>query len=51
MLCLHGNKLRDTHSAEDLNRIEHHERYAMRMIDKFDCEPLKAMQEAIEFYS
>lgn len=45
------NKLRDTHSEQELNAIEHHERYAMRMIDKFDCEPLRAMREAIEFYS
>jgi hypothetical protein len=44
------NKLRDTHSAEDLKKIEYHENYAMRLIDKFDCEPLRAMKEAIAFY-
>lgn len=46
-----SNKLRDTHSAKDLNTIEHYEQHAMKLIDKFDQEPLAAMNEAIEFYS
>lgn len=42
--------LRDTHEAHDLNKLEHAENFAAKLIDKQDKEPLAAMKEAIAFY-
>ena len=43
-------KLRDTHDDKELKKIDSHEEFTMKLIDKFDRPPLEAMKEAIEFY-
>lgn len=46
----HKNKLRDSHSQDDLRICDHVEAIAMKLIDKNDLEPLEAMKQAIAIY-
>jgi hypothetical protein len=48
--CDTNELLRDSHSDKDLQRIEHHETFTMKLVDKLDKNPLEAMKEAIDFY-
>lgn len=43
--------LRDSHDKKDLSKIADIEKYSQIKIDKYNVHPLKAVDEAIDFYS